>query len=337
MKPAGGVTFFVHIIINAFFRLMKYPRKALPFLIIFAVTALIVTIGRISVVNSLEEDNNFQLLSETLNACKPVKQAYSENKVVLRIDDIQASAYQSMVEAMVKDAKIYNMRLVLGIIPRNFLQDKKLVRFIKRNDCNLEAALHGWGHFSDEENSLFEFEEMGVEEARSKIQDGKKILEDTFGNPVVTFIPPGNEISDETKEVLDEEGIRYISSGYVGGEFDMTAGTYDFPSKSLVGNGEILKRCEVKFERKEPCIIVMHPQDYLTDGQPDPEKYKFYIGLLDELRRRNVYSVTFSDLELRQKQSTETATLFQTPAHPYLLGSKERTCFGPVFARTQFY
>jgi peptidoglycan/xylan/chitin deacetylase (PgdA/CDA1 family) len=337
MMPTGGISLFVHALINAFFRLMRYPRKAVPFLVIFGVTAVIIVSGRSAIVSSLGSDNNLQLLQDTLTVCKPVTQAYSENKVVLRVDDIQANAYRQMTEDMVKDAQKYNMRLVLGIIPRNFLQDKKLVRFLKKNSCNLEAALHGWSHISDEENDLFEFEETGEDEARSKIQDGKKILENAFASPVVTFIPPGNEISDETKEVLDEEGIKYISSGYMGGEFDMTAGTFDFPSKSLVNTDEILKRCDAKFAKEEPCIIVIHPQDYMTDGNPDTEKYRSYISLLEELRKKNVYSTTFSDLDLRQKQSTETATIFQTPAHPFLIGSIERTCFDPEFSRTQFY
>lgn len=337
MTPTGGISLIVHVMINTFFRLMKYPKRALPFLVIFGVTAIIFASGRSSIVKSLEADSNIQLLQESIITCKPVVQAYSENKVVLRVDDIQANAYQSMTEFMIKDAKTYNMRLVLGIIPRNFLQDKKLVRFIKRNSCNLEAALHGWGHFSNEEENLFEFEEMEADEARSKIQEGKKILEDAFSSRVVTFIPPGNEISDATKEVLSEEGIQYVSTGYVGGEFDMTAGTFDFPSKSLVSNDEILKRCEAKFEIKEPCIIVMHPQDYMTDGQPDSEKYRAYISLLDELRKRNVYSVTFSDLELQKRQSTEQANLFQTIFHPFPIGSTGQICLTQASLRIPFY
>jgi peptidoglycan/xylan/chitin deacetylase (PgdA/CDA1 family) len=323
MMPTGGISLFLHLLINVFYRLMKYPRRIVPFLIIFAVASVLIIGGRAAVVNSLKSENNLELLEDTLTVCKPVAQAYSENKVILRVDDIQANAYREMMEDIVKDAQKYNMRLVLGIIPKNLLEDKKLVRFLKKNSCNVEAALHGWSHVSDENDDLFEFEEMGADEARAKIQDGKKILAQVFDNPVVTFIPPGNEISDETKDVLDEEGIKYVSSGYVGGDFDMTAGTFDFPSKSLVSNDEILKRCEAKFEEKKPCIIVMHPQDYMTDDKPDQGKYWFYIDLLNKLRNENVYSVTFSDLDLRQRQSTEVASLFQTDAHLCQLGSTE--------------
>jgi len=117
MMPTGGISLIVHAVINAFFSMMKYPRKAVPLLVIFAVAAVIITSGRAAVVNSLEADNNFQLLEETFSVCKPVTQAYSEHKVVLRVDDVQASAYRLMTENMIKDAKTYNMRLVLGIVP----------------------------------------------------------------------------------------------------------------------------------------------------------------------------------------------------------------------------
>jgi peptidoglycan/xylan/chitin deacetylase (PgdA/CDA1 family) len=323
MMPTGGISLFLHLLINVFYSLMKYPRRIVPFLVIFAVASVVIISGRVAVVNSLKSDNNLELLEDVITSCKPVSQAYSENKVILRVDDIQANAYRVMIENMVKDAQKYNMRLVLGIIPKDFLQDKKMVRFLKKNSCNMEAALHGWSHVSDEKDDLFEFEEMGTEEARVKIQDGKKILAQVFENPVVTFIPPGNEISDETKEVLDEEGIEYVSSGYVGGDFDMTAGTYDFPSKTLVGNDEILKRCEAKFAEKKPCIIVMHPQDYMTDDKPDSGKYRSYVDLLDILRSEKVYSVTFSDLELQKRQSTEVASLFQANVHLFQPSSIE--------------
>jgi peptidoglycan/xylan/chitin deacetylase (PgdA/CDA1 family) len=323
MMPTGGISLFLHLLINAFYRLMKYPRKIVPFLVIFAVASVVIIGGRAAIVNSLKDDNNLELLEEAFSVCKPVTQVHSENRVILRVDDVQADAYRTMTENMVNDAQKYNMRLVLGIIPKDLLQDKKLVRFLKKNSCNLEAALHGWSHVSDEKDNLFEFEEMSADEARVKIQDGKKILAQVFDNPVVTFIPPGNEISDDTKEVLDEEGIKYVSSGYVGGDFDMTAGTYDFPSKSLVSNDEILKRCEAKFGEKKPCIIVMHPQDYMTDDKPDSEKYRSYIDLLNKLSNDKVYSVTFSDLDSRKKQSTEVTTLFGTNAHPFQPSSIE--------------
>jgi hypothetical protein len=324
MIPTGGISLFVHLLINTFFSLMRYPRKALPLVVIFGVAAVIFISGRAAIVNSLGENNNFQLIQESLSACKPITQAYSENKIVLRVDDIQANAYKPMTEAMIKDAQRYNMRLVLGIIPKNLLQDKKMVRFLKKNSCNLEAALHGWAHLTDEEDDLFEFEEMGIEDARSKIQEGEKILEDIFATQIVTFIPPGNKLSEETEEVLNEEGFKYISSGYVGGKFDMTAGTFDFPSKSLISNDEILERCEAKFGKEEPCIIVMHPQDYMTEGKPDTEKYRSYIDLLDRLRKKNVYSVTFSELDQQKWQSTETANLFQITPHPFRTGSIEQ-------------
>jgi peptidoglycan/xylan/chitin deacetylase (PgdA/CDA1 family) len=336
MIPSGGISLLVHTLVNIVCSIAKYPRKAVPYLAIFIVAAIVVTSGSISVVNSLEEKNNFQLIQEIISPCAPVKQAYSDNQVILRVDDIQADAYESVAKSIIKDADKYNMRLVLGIIPRNFLKDKKMARIVRMNNCNLEIAMHGWGHFSDEDNSLFEFENMEEMEARTKIEDGKNTLEEVSKKPIVTFIPPGNEISDETKKVLDEEGIKYISANEGSGKFDMTVSAYDFPNKVLLSTDEILQKCVEKFngKKKGPCVIVIHPQSYMTDGQPDNEKYKAFTDLLENLRKIDVYSVTFSDLEQliipevipsEQRQSRDPAIPFQTLPHPFQKDSTKQT------------
>jgi predicted deacetylase len=292
----GGISLFAHVIIITYFRVIKkYPAMVLSFLIISSIATVSVINGRKSISNSLEYNNAPKVLGAA-SLCIPVSQAESDKKIILRVDDIQAFAYQEISKMMIKDAAKYNMRLTLGVIPDKFLQDKYFDKIIKSNSCNLELAIHGWDHSSSEENGEFEFEGMGEEEAAQKIREGKKILEEVGGKPAVTFIPPGNEVSDATKKVLEEEGIRYLSGDNESSEYGMNATTYDFPNKKLIEISEVMEACEKRFDQEKNCVIVVHPQDYLTDEMIDQEKYQQYIGLMEELRKNEVMSVTFSDL-----------------------------------------
>jgi peptidoglycan/xylan/chitin deacetylase (PgdA/CDA1 family) len=292
----GGISLFAHMLIITYYRVIKkYPAIVLSFLVIVGIATMGVINVRKSVTNSLKYNDTPKVLGAA-SVCVPVNQADSDKKIILRVDDIQAFAYEEISKMMIKDAARFNMRMTLGVIPDKFLQDKFFDRVIKSNNCNLELAMHGWDHSSSEESGEFEFENMGEEEATGKIEEGKKILEEIGGQPVVTFIPPGNEISDATKKVLEEEGIRYLSADNESSEYGMNATTFDFPNKKLIEISDVMEACEKRFDKGKNCVIVIHPQDYLTDDKIDQEKYQQYIGLLEELRNKEVKSVTFSDL-----------------------------------------
>lgn len=218
-------------------------------------------------------------------------------KAILRIDDIQAYAYSDISAKMIEDAKLRNFRLVLGVIPKDFSEDKSIVRILKRNICNLELAIHGWDHGKYQAGEEYEFEDISEEEARIKIKEAETILQKISGKKPVTFIPPGNKISKGAARVLEEEGVRYLSADYTSSEYGMTATTFDFAKNELISNDEIFRRCEESFGKNKDCVIVLHPQDYLTDEKIDPEKYAQYENLLDGLRLRGVLSITFSDLD----------------------------------------
>jgi hypothetical protein len=297
---SGGISLFAHIMIITYFRVIKkYPAIILSFLIIIGIASVNLRNGKNAVENSLKYNDppKVQGTQDVAPICVPVDQQDYKNKVILRLDDIQAFAFGEISKMMIRDAAKFNMKLTLGVIPDKILQDNFFVKMIKSHSCNLELALHGWDHSSSEENGKFEFEEMGEEEASQKIKEGKKILEEISGKPVVTFIPPGNEISDATKKILEEEGIKYLSGDDAIGEFGMDATTYDFPNKKLIDISEVMKKCEKRFDKEKSCVIVIHPQDYLTDDKIDQEKYQQYISLLEELKNREVLSVTFSELE----------------------------------------
>jgi len=265
-------------------------------LVIVLVTTLIFVSGFYIIHASLENDNNFDFLVKQFHRCKPVVQNYSNEKVVLRVDDIQAFAFADVSRKMIEDANKYNMKLVLGIIPKNLSDDQKTINTIKMNQCNLEIALHGWDHAMSEDNNSHEFEYLDQKEASIKINKGAKELKKIFNTKIETFIPPGNQISDGTVQAIKKSEIKYISADNQNEKFDMSVATYNFIENKPRSNQEVLDKCDIVFKENMPCIVVIHPQDYTTDDKLDEEKYSDYLSLLDELRKRNIYSATFSEL-----------------------------------------
>lgn len=61
---------------------------------------------------------------------------------------------------------------------------------------------------------------------------------------------------------------------------------------------DIYKNCEDSFSKNEPCIVMMHPQDYANDENTiDNISYtRHYIGMLQYFLDMGVVFVTFDDL-----------------------------------------
>jgi hypothetical protein len=298
MTPFGGISLIVHIMINTYCKLAKKKfLEVMPFVIIIGLTLLFFRSVKSSISRSIEADNNLAYVKEIVYPCKSIIQDNSEKKIILRVDDIQAYSFRESSISIIRDAQKYNMKLVLGIIPVNILEDGEVVKKIKQNKCNLELALHGWDHMAPQADGSFEFESIGKNEALVKIREGKKTLEKISDKQVLTFIPPGNRISLDAKKALNEEGIKYLSGDDdTNSDYGMSVATFDFLANKLIENEEVLKKCDSRFDQKKICVIVVHPQDYMTDDKIDPEKYRKFTDLLTELRNRNVYSTTFSEL-----------------------------------------
>ncbi len=248
--------------------------------------------------NSFNMDNNIGIVEEALHKCEPVAQNYSDKKVILRLDDIQASAYTRISQIMIEDAAKINMKLVLGVIPNKILTDGVIDRTIKDNLCNIEVAMHGYTHVM--QGNYYEFEDVQPKdyaEINYKLENGKSMLEQLTGSSIVTFIPPGNKLSEYVKNIILDKGIKYISSDNEQTQFDMTISTFEFDVNKLTSVSDIIKTCNEKFSEKSVCVIVLHPQDYLTNDVIDSDKYSKYWELLSKLREDGVYSTTFSEIQ----------------------------------------
>lgn len=216
--------------------------------------------------------------------------------VVLRIDDPQAFVWTDVVRRMVGDASLRGWKTVLGIIPNRLEEDHDFSFYLKENACRFEVAQHGFAHHRDGDYDLPEFDDISLSEAREKLVKGRAILERVTGTAVRTFIPPQNTIDPEIEHVFEETGYSLISR-YGSGPYDSDISTYEFQAGYMVPVPDILEACSWRFDEGEACIIMLHPQDYATDGSLDEEKYRSYIELLDGIEAMNASVLTLQELQ----------------------------------------
>ncbi len=182
-------------------------------------------------------------------------QKYFDTKNInttIRLDDFPTGIrpllknIDPLVEILTKFCNYFD-NVKLGIVP--VLLNEDLVDKIKH--LNFEPCMHGYDHnyfrFSpmlEEANDPFnnngtcgtfnEFENLNLEEISSRVKDGKVIMENYFNCNIDTYIPPCNQICQNTKIALKENGFNtiyteghhsdnmftYVSSDYYGRVLD---------------------------------------------------------------------------------------------------------------------
>jgi hypothetical protein len=254
--------------------------------------------------NALFEHNSTYAMAQSyLTECSPLDRPYQDNQhqVILRLDDVQAYGWRDVAIRMMDDTVAAGFPIVAGVIPKDVGTDPILIDFFNEHHCNVEVSLHGYDHsvYSDYDDRGGEFAFLSANEARAKLSAGMAELKDLPHEPVVSFIPPQNQVSTGTEAVLAEFGITHISAEGRG-RFDYDAATWHFTSNSFVTADEVMRRCLETFARGDNlCVIMLHPQDFITsDNQLDLTRYHEYEWLLSDLKRRHLNVVRFSDVPL---------------------------------------
>jgi len=311
MQPVGGLTLLVNLLIIILGSIkkkisrvihikikIKLPRYLPYFIIAFSVIAA--SWGLIFFLNSsFRGDSNFYKIYEVYYKCEPFEQTQSDRIVVIRIDDVQAYAWNEASISMIEDSMEKRVPVVLGVIPYRVEDDKLLIASMKKNLCNLEIAQHGWSN--DENTHETEISESFEEsEMVKRLAEGKSVLERVAGENISTFIPPTNINTNKSIEALSEAGFKTISS-QGNTTYDYTTMTYDYEKGVYFSVDKIMVDCEKAFSKKKVCVIMTHPQDFVTNGKLDPEKYQIYLDMIDELQKRNVSFARFSNLESQEK------------------------------------
>jgi len=273
----------------------KLKEYLLSGLIMLGVVCCVWYTASFAFVKSLDRGNNLDYLMFKIDRCSPFQSRTSSDRVILRLDDVQATQFSHTTIKMVHDAFRRKMHMVLAVIPYELSSDIKIDRMLKQSSCNTEIALHGWDHgIPDPKAVPFEFEALSEAQAKIRIEKGIAVLKQYTPN-IYSFIPPGNDISDGSLKALADLGIPNVTGSQDTVNYRMTA-TYDFDHSKSISVSENIADCKKAFADGKVCVIIIHPQDYQTNGVLDATKYKNYISLLDTLNSLNVQTITFRDI-----------------------------------------
>lgn len=219
--------------------------------------------------------------------------------VILRLDDVRSDIWSDISIRMITDALKLKAWPVLGVIPNNITQDPYLYGYLVRHHCNPEIALHGYTHEKDGDYDQPEFAELDYNTAHSRLTTGMELISGlTRGNPLVTFIPPQNTYSSQTRDAVRDLGFQIISGDSGNSIFDLDTATklYESQDEGLVSPTDILAECERAITRKPFCIVTTHPQDFATNNKLDEAKYQNFLELIALLRDNDYHFVTFKDV-----------------------------------------
>lgn len=304
MIPTGGFSVFIHLVINVLAYVVKVfsrTAKISRLLIVPAPLIAVVLTGTIMYfagtlfVQALNSENNLDHIAFALHRC-PQEQSITstERTIIVRIDDIQAFAWTDISMQLISDATAHDIPVSLAIIPLGLRDDASFYTFLRQQRCNVEFALHGWDN-REPAPGVGEFATLSEREAAKRLQKGIAVIDRLAREKVVTFVLPLNELSPGAHSALSEEDIAIVSSAG-DGRFDFDTTTFDFISDTHVSAGEVASTCARTFAAGDDiCVIMVHPQDFATDGTLDMRKYQTYRDLLVELQARGYTFARFKD------------------------------------------
>lgn len=279
--------------------LVGMKRHHLTDFLLFLAIAIIGIVGGGRLIHYMwTGQSNAEFISSIRNPCKELPIVTGSRMVIIRIDDIQSYSLEDVSIRMIDDAEARGVPLSLGVIPKSMDSQTPIYRHVRQNRCWLEIALHGWDHEGVNPETP-EFAGLDKETAAIYIAEGKRALEKISGEKITTFIPPLNNMSADAREAVAEAGIPVISSEGAR-TFDYTTTTYDYGVNRLNKPETVVANCNARVAKTSMCIVMVHPQDFITDGVFDPVKYEAYAGMLDQLKAANYTFVRFKDVADKQ-------------------------------------
>ena len=235
-------------------------------------------------------------------------------KIILafRIDDYGLDPANFYIK-LFKTIEEKNLAITLGVVPYEYGRSndnssikninplsQKEIYILKEGieNKNVEIALHGYFHKNNLRNTLkFKSEFYGVDYRTQlkKIASGKKYLEETFGIPITTFIPPWNTYDATTLQILEDLNFSCISAANYG----LTA-VKESTLKYLPYTTDLLHiKDAVKNARKvkgsEPGIVVVlfHAFDFYENQEYYENEFVYTSGANI---KANIYYKDFEDL-----------------------------------------
>ncbi len=218
-----------------------------------------------------------------------------EPTIILRMDDVRA--YSKLTKPLVDEILNRNISVTLGVIPTDLEKDKNMIKYLRQIKTNpsIEIAQHGVYHNETDKN----ISEESLLEGYGKIQ---KVL----GVLPVTYIPPYNQVSLSSREIISsyfkiisgKEGI--LREGEKIAEIGQTAYTYYYTTSEIVPTERIISKCKESLEKTNICVVNIHPQEYATNiNNPivlDKNRLEEFKKMLEELQNLGAKFSRFNDV-----------------------------------------
>ena len=193
--------------------------------------------------------------------------AESDTALERRILDVIANAGRRIVVSVVPFIAEINWQLRGPIELRALPRDKiaLLKTFVPQT---VEIALHGYCHQAISRTSgLSEFgDSISFERQVQRLKDGKHWLEDHFGVPIQTFVPPWNMYGVSTLQAAIEAEFHTVSADAASGP--VKHGLAYVPATCSVHELRGAARLGTKTDGALTCAL-LHEFDFSSTGRPD--------------------------------------------------------------------
>lgn len=291
--PTGGINLIANVMILIADKIFNFSKASDNKIKYFSVSGVILSIFIIFAAFGVVAYSAFVLVDNAIfingtTNCEIVYHEIGQRNIILRVDDVQDYVWYDAQKAIMESALERNLTLVLGIIPSNFLEDKRIYDLVKDNRCNFEIALHGYRH------EFEEFKNLDYTNAFEKAKKGLELLKNVEPN-IVSFIAPDNVISNEAEDALKSLGIKYISAFNNNSKYGFDVSIYDWKNKESIDYRKLLADCNNFLEAEGICVVMIHPQDFIIDGEFNKEKFDNYLKFLDGIEELNASIINFRD------------------------------------------
>jgi predicted deacetylase len=233
--------------------------------------------------------------------------------IVLRYDDVDAKSDMGLEARILSALRSRGMRCTLGVTPRvvagsafDPAQQEGLplppekIALLKDalSDGTAEVALHGFSHQTVRRKidggfmkpfGRYHSEFFGVSrpEQERKMAEGKRILEETLGVPVKTFIPPWNAYDWNTLTVAADLGFENFSAARRGLVLASSPLRFVPRTCDVADLREAVASARRVKDREALIVVLFHHYDF-RESSPQNGRIDFggFESLLDWLSRQ---------------------------------------------------
>jgi peptidoglycan/xylan/chitin deacetylase (PgdA/CDA1 family) len=135
---------------------------------------------------------------------------------------------------------------------------------------SIDVALHGFEHRSNGRGMPHsEFRGIAHAEQAEMIRQGKAMLEDIIGRPVLSFVPPWNTYDENTLQALHDNGLGCLSANRYGPLIGTIQSMRFLPITVELPDLESAVEAARNSGDADPVIgVLMHPYDFRESGDP---------------------------------------------------------------------